>query len=111
MDSILTSIKKLLGIQEDYTHFDTDIIIHINSALMILNQLGVGKENFFITSEDETWDDFLGDNKSLEAIKTIVYLRVRLTFDPPSNAFVVDSIERMIKELEWRVNVNAEANK
>lgn len=111
MDSILTSIKKLLGIQEDYTHFDTDIIIHINSALMILNQLGVGKENFFITSDDETWDDFLDDNKSLEAIKTIVYLRVRLTFDPPSNAFVVDSIERMIKELEWRVNVNAEANK
>ena len=110
MDSILTSIKKLLGIADEYTHFDTDIVVHINSAFMILNQLGVGpSECFSIEDKTSTWNDFLGDRGDLNSVRTYVYLRVRLLFDPPSSSAVMDSMTRMINELEWRLNVNAEA--
>lgn len=110
MDSILESIKKLLGIDSEYTVFDTDIIIHINSAFMILNQLGVGpKEVFEITGKDETWDSFLGDRLiDLSAVKSYIYLKVRSMFDPPTNSFAVDAMDRQIKEYEWRLNVQAE---
>ena len=105
-DSILTSIKKMLGITEEYTHFDQDIIIHINTVLMILRQLGVGpKEGFAITDSYETWGDFLTDNKDIEAVKTYVYLKVRLLFDPPLSSAVTESINRSINELEWRLNI------
>jgi hypothetical protein len=108
-NSILTSIKRVLGIEPDYIQFDPDIIINVNSALMSLTQLGVGPEaGFMITGAVETWTDFLGDRKDLEAVKTFVYLKVRLLFDPPSNAFLVDAMERQIKELEWRLNVQVE---
>ena len=109
-DSILTSIKKLLGIDEGYNAFDTDIIIHITSVLMHLNQLGVGPEQpFSITGDSETWADFLGDKVTeFEAVKTFIYIKVRLIFDPPTNSFVVDAYDKTAKEYEWRLIVQAE---
>lgn len=85
MESILQSIKKLIGITEDYTHFDADIIIYINSVFMILNQLGIGLPNGFSISDDtSTWTDYLPeDNKNFEAVKTYMYLKIKLIFDPP----------------------------
>ena len=111
MDSILTSIKKLLGIAQECTDFDMDLIIHINSVLMILTQLGVGPEKGFkIKDSRDLWEDFLEDDLSkLEAVRTFVYLKVRLIFDPPSNSAVIESINRTISELEWRLNVAAES--
>lgn len=109
MESILTSIKKLLGIEASYEHFDPDIIIHINSAFMILTQLGVGpSEGFAIDDEDSLWSDFLGDDSRIEAVKTYVYLKVKLLFDPPLSSSVIESINRSINELEWRLNVAVE---
>lgn len=109
MDSILTSIKKLLGIQEDYTHFDADLVITINSVLAILTQLGVGPEDgFSISDASATWVDFIGDTTTLEMVKSFVHLRVRLLFDPPQNASLADAIDRMAKELEWRIQVAAD---
>lgn len=104
MESILTSIKKLLGITEEYDHFDTDIIIHINSTFMTLNQLGVGpEEGFSINSNEQTWTDFLGDSKKLEAAKTYVYLSVKMLFDPPTSSAVIEAMNRRIQEYEWRL--------
>jgi len=113
MESILTSIKKLLGIEEDYEHFDADIIMHINSVLTILHQLGVGtKEDFAITDKTSTWNDFLeGNLGNLNAVKTYTYLKVRLLFDPPTASSVTDSLNRLANELEWRLNVTAENNR
>ena len=111
MDSILTSIKKMLGITEEYTHFDQELIMYINSAFTILNQLGVGPANpFFITDKNDTWDDFITDG-SLEAVKTYVYYRVKTSFDPPTSSFVLDSIKKQMDELEWRMNVIVEDSK
>lgn len=111
MDSILRTIKKLIGGVEDddFTGFDTDLIVHINSALRILNQLGVGVSGFNITGLDETWTDFLGEDESiLSEVKTYVYLKVKLVFDPPANSFTQQSIKDEIKELEWRMNVEVD---
>lgn len=110
MESILTSIKKLLGIDEEYEHFDSDIIMHINSVFMILNQLGVGPtEGFSIKDKTTTWGDFVTDLTKVEAIKSYVYLKVKLLFDPPLSSSVMESINRTISELEWRINVAAES--
>lgn len=112
MESILTSIKKLLGIAEEYEHFDPDIIMHINSVFMILTQIGVGpSEGFAIEDETSTWTDFITDTTRVEAIKSYVYLKVRLIFDPPTSSAVIESITRTINELEWRINVAAESAK
>ena len=109
MDSILTSIKKLLGIQEDYTQFDPEIIVHINSVFVILNQLGVGPdEPFFITDKTATWNQFLTENKEIKSVESYMYLRVRLLFDPPANSFLVTSMEKQIEEFEFRQLVQAE---
>lgn len=109
MDSILTSIKKLLGITEDYTHFDQDIIIHINSVLMILHQLGVGpQEGFMIQDSSDIWSDFISDNTEMEAVKTYVYLKVKLLFDPPQSSAAMESTKNLINEFEWRLNMTAE---
>ena len=109
MKSILTSIKKMLGIAEDYEHFDSDIIMHINTVFMSLNQLGVGPaKGFSITSKYETWDAFISENDNLEAIKSYIYLKVKLLFDPPTSSSVIDSMNRMISELEWRLNLAVE---
>lgn len=110
MESILTSIKKLLGVGEDYAHFDPDIIFHINSALMTLNQLGVGpKEGFFITTDEQLWEDYLGESKQLEAVKSYIYLRVRILFDPPASSTILEAMNKQIAEFEWRLNVQAES--
>ena len=109
MESILTSIKKLLGMTEDYTAFDTDVIIHINSTFSILRQLGVGpKEGFAIKDKTATWVDFLGDTKTVELVKSYVYMKVKLIFDPPLNASVLQSYKESIAEFEWRGNVEVE---
>ena len=103
--SILNSIKKLLGIDEKYTQFDTDIIMHINSVFMILNQLGIGPENGFkITGKDQKWEDYILDDDNLDAIKTYIHLKVKIIFDPPLNSTVMDAHKQMISELEWRLN-------
>ena len=108
MDSILTSIKKLLGVGEEYTHFDADIIMHINSVIFVLTQIGIGPvDGFSITSKDQTWDDFLQGRINIESVKSYVYLKVRLLFDPPNNSFLVEAIERQISEYEWRLNITS----
>lgn len=109
MDSILTSIKKLLGIAEEYEHFDSDLIMHINSVFMVLNQLGVGPaEGFSIADKTETWEDFTQNNLMIQSVKSYVYLKVRLLFDPPSSSAVMESINRQISELEWRLNLSVD---
>lgn len=110
MESILTSIKKMLGIAEDYTHFDTDLIIHINSVFAILAQLGVGpSKGFSIEDEVPEWNDFLTEGMNLELVKSFVYLKVRLLFDPPASSSVIESTNRLLSELEWRINLEAES--
>ena len=109
MDSILTSIKKLLGITEEYENFDQDIIMHINSAFMILNQLGVGpKSGFSINDKSSTWYEFIPEDSNLEAVKTYVHLKVKLMFDPPLSSTVIEAIKSQINELEWRLNVSVD---
>jgi len=106
VESILTSIKKLLGIDEYYDAFDQDIIMHINSVFTILNQLGVGPpEGFYIVDSTGKWSDFISDDKKIEFIKSYVYMKVRLMFDPPQSSSAMESINRLISELEWRINV------
>lgn len=107
--SILTSIKKMLGIAEDYTEFDEDIITHINSVFLNLTQLGVGpEEGFMIEDDTAVWEDFIDDSIQLQAVKTYMYLKVKLLFDPPLSSSVTESFTRMIAELEWRLNVAAD---
>jgi hypothetical protein len=109
MESILTSIKKLLGIVEEYTHFDTDIVMHINSALSVLAQIGVGPaEGFSIRDSSAVWTDFVPTDARLESVKTYVYLKVKLLFDPPLSSAVIESTNRMIGEFEWRLQVTTE---
>jgi len=105
-NSILTSTKKILGINEDYTVFDLDIMTHINSVFSTLHQLGVGPvEGFMIEDDIVEWDDFTLGSLNLNAVKTYVYLRVRMLFDPPATSFAINSMEEQIRELEWRLNV------
>lgn len=105
-NSILDSTKKILGLDADYDAFDLDIITHINSTFAQLSQLGVGPDEGFSIEDSETlWADFLGANKLLNFIKTYMYLKVRLFFDPPSTSFGITATQDQIKELEWRINV------
>jgi hypothetical protein len=108
-DSILESIKKVLNLAPDFTTFDQDVIMHINSVFSTLSQLGVGPElGLMIEGADETWTDFLGSDPRLNHIKTYTYLRVRMLFDPPATGFHTTAMEHQIKELEWRINVQRE---
>lgn len=108
-ESILLSIKKLLGPSGDYDHFDPDIIIHINTYLMALTQMGVGPaKGFRITGDTETWSEFLPDEDNLEAVKTYVYAKVKLIFDPPLSSSVVQSLEKVAAECEWRISVTVD---
>lgn len=110
MNSILNSIKKRLGISEEYEHFDDDIIMDINSVFSILTQMGVGPSTgFIITDQDAEWTDFMEDMIKLEFVKTYVYLKVRLMFDPPQSSAVTESINRQISELEWRIFIQADS--
>lgn len=108
-DSILDDTKKLLGIDSDYTVFDRDIIMHINGVFMTLNQLGVGPEKpFVISSSSETWTAF-SQEETVEAVKTYMYLKVRLAFDPPTIGAVMSAHKELISELEWRLNVQVDS--
>lgn len=110
MESILISIKKLLGLDAYYTNFDTDIIMHINTVFMSLNQLGVGPSECFSIEDDiAVWSDFIKDNTNLEAVKSYIYLKVKLLFDPPLSTAVMEAIKQQISELEWRLNVQSES--
>lgn len=106
MESILTSIKKLLGIAEEYNDFDVDLIIHINSVLAVLYQISpLFPKDFTISDSFATWQDFLGDVSGVELVKTYVYLKVRMAFDPPTTGGVLDAMKQQINELEWRLSV------
>jgi hypothetical protein len=109
-DSILDSTKKILGIDPSYTPFDLDIMTHINSVFFTLNQLGIGPaEGFMIEDSSAVWNDFIGgEDFNLNAVKTYVYLRVRLLFDPPTTGYLIDAMKQQIQELEWRLNVHRE---
>lgn len=110
-DSILSSIKKLLGIAEEHEQFDLDIIIHINSVFMILSQLGLEEfDRATISSKDDKWSDYV-DIGILESIKSYVYLKVRIIFDPPTSSIVMETLKVMISELEWRLNLEVEQRK
>lgn len=111
MKSILTSIKKMLGITEEYEHFDADIIMHINTVFADLHLLGVGPKNaFFIEDASATWDQFIPDNDpKFNSVKTYIYQRVRLLFDPPASSAVMDSMQRQIDKFEWSLNIIAES--
>lgn len=109
--SILTSTKKILGIAEDYTVFDLDIITHINTAFSTLTQLGVGpREGFMIEDDSAQWTDFdpVDDDRQYNAVKSYIFLRVRLLFDPPTTSYLITALEKQVQELEWRMNVHRE---
>lgn len=108
--SILTNVKKMLGLDKDYDAFDMDVIIHINSVFSTLSQLGIGPVNGFMIEDDIlTWDDFFEESDPrLNSVKTYVYLRVRLLFDPPATSFAITAMEKQIQELEWRLNAYRE---
>lgn len=108
-ESILDTVKKMLGVQHNYEHFDSELILHINSVFMVLNQLGLGPSaGFFIADYTSKWNQFLDYSTNFEAVKNYTYLRVRILFDPPSSSFVLDAMERQIKEFEWRLKLQME---
>lgn len=109
-ESILTSIKKLLGITEECEDFDQDLIMHINSVFMILRQLGFHYANTEVEGKETKWSDLGLTTRNYPAIKSYIYLKVRLLFDPPSSSAVIESINRQISEFEWRLNVAYETN-
>lgn len=107
--SILKSTKKILGIEAEYDAFDLDVITHINSVFVTLNDLGIGpNEGFMIEDDDALWADFLGSDPRLNSVKSYVYLRVRLLFDPPTSSYLITALNEQVKELEWRINVGRE---
>lgn len=109
-ESILESIKKLLGIAENDTSFDQDIIMDINSVLVILWQMGVGPERpFRITGPYETWENYLSDMSELEYVKSYIHLRVAQLFDPPQNSIVEQSRKELIDEYGWRAYIAADS--
>lgn len=112
IESILTSIKKMLGIDESYTHFDADLIMHINSVFATLTQLGAGPEKgFSINDEDVKWSEFITDETILGFVKSYMHLKVKLLFDPPLSSAVIESMNKMISEFEWRITTEVENKK
>lgn len=109
-ESILNSVKKMLGIDSTINSFDVDIIININSAIGTLTQLGIGpKDGFFITDESQTYSDYLGDlENKYHQVKMYLYLKTRVGFDPPSSSYVLDSMNKQIAEFEWRMKTLSE---
>lgn len=109
-ESILKTIKKMLGLPEDYDAFDQDLIIHINSVFSNLDQIGVAPlGGFYITDATAKWSEFFNDELPLHNIKTLVYLKVRLIFDPPATSFAITAMENQIKEQEWRLSVTGDS--
>ena len=109
-NSILNSTKKALGIAEDYVAFDPEIVMHINSTFSTLQQLGVGRANgFFVTDKEATWAHYgLADDNILNSVRTYVYLKVRLLWDPPTTSFAIAAMEKQAQEFEWRLHVHME---
>lgn len=112
-ESILVSIKKIIGLSEDYECFDPDIIIAINSVFLTLKQIGVGPEDeiFEITGKEETWDEFFKDSKKINAVKQYVGIKVRTIFDPPNNSFLLEALNKTADELLWRMNIEVDPEK
>jgi hypothetical protein len=110
VSSILTSTKKILGVEASDVDFDVEILTHINSVFSTLNQLGIGPEQgFMIEDATPTWDAFLGTDPRLNSVKTYMYLRVRMLFDPPQTSYLIDALNKQREELEWRLNVYCES--
>ena len=108
-DRILVSTKKGLGIPEDYTAFDIDVMNHINAAFSVLNQLGVGpSEGFMIESSNDSWMDFTEDNVMLNMVKTYVYLKTKILFDPPATSFLIEAMNEQLAEYEQRISYQRE---
>lgn len=108
-DSILTSTKKILGISADYTAFDLDIVVHINSVFSVLQQMGIGPTGGFSIEDDTTkWTDYIGTDNGLNMVKSYMYLKVRMLFDPPGTSFHLESMNKMVQEAEWRINLHRE---
>lgn len=109
-DSILNSVKLQLGILPEYTVFDQQLILAINTAFSILHQLGVGpKDGYAIEDESNTWDEVV-TKQSLNMVKSYVFLKVKLLFDPPATSFVLDAYNKQLAEMEWRINSEVEIN-
>lgn len=108
-DSILITIKKMLGFEADYEHYDMDLIILINACIRELYQLGIGEKEFAVNGMEQTWTEYLGEAIGLyDDAKSYIYYKVRLAFDPPSNSFVTNSIQELLKETAWRLTVAAD---
>lgn len=111
-ESILDSTKKAIGLDADYDVYDLDILMHINTAFATLSQLGVGPEDGFVVEDDSAvWSDYLMDDKKRSMVKSYIYLRVRLLFDPPETSYLINAFNDQVKELEWRLNVHEEGVK
>lgn len=109
MGSILNSVKKVLSIDPSYTVFDADIVLHINAVFATLEQLGIGPEaGFMIEDDSTTWDAFLGDDPMLNHVKLYICLKVRVIFDPPQTAALLEAMNKQIEQLEWRISVRRE---
>lgn len=111
-EPILPYIKKMLGLNEDYYPFDQEIVAQINTVFLTLNQLGVGRKNFQITLyKNETWEDFLGDAENMNAVKSYVWTKVKMAFDPPASSVLMDSLKRIAEELEFRLMTQVVENR
>lgn len=107
-NSVLETIKTMIGPSASYEGFDTDIMIHINSSLAELAQLGVVDDGTKIVSSSTTWNDIIGTNPKLEEIKSWLYFKVRIMFDPPSSSTILNAFQEEIKRLEWRMFITAD---
>lgn len=111
-ESILDSVKKIIGIDSSYNVFDTDLIIHINTVFMILNQLGVGPaEVFSICDNTTTWSSFIQGNAAIQSVKSYMALRVKMLFDKPTSGTLIDAYKEDIKELEWRMYIACDSQR
>lgn len=110
MDSILNSVKKALGIEPDYKEFDPDILMHINAAIMTLRQLGIGPvKGYVVTSQYDTFDDYLGEESTETAmVRAYLFYKTKLSFDPPNSSAVMEALKEMIRETEWRLNIQVD---
>jgi hypothetical protein len=110
-ESILSTIKKLIGFEDDYTQFDMDLIMHINAAFASLAQIGSNlKEGFFITDKDNLWSEYTTNVTILESVKMYVYLKTKIVFDPPASSMVIETMKQTINELEFRIQISADSS-
>lgn len=111
-NSILISTKKILGVEDAYTAFDIDIITHINSAFSSLNQLGIGPEaGFEINDNAALWQDLALPLNQLSMVKSYIYLKTRMLFDPPGTSYLIEAMNQQIREHEWRLSTFREQAK